>query len=187
MIFTETPLPGACVIDLEQRRDERGFFSRVFCRAEFATQGLETDFVQINSSLSTRRGTLRGLHYQIEPAAEVKVVRCVAGALWDVIVDLRSTSSSFGSWFGAELTAANRRMMYVPRGFAHGFLTLTDHCETIYLVSDAYAPVLERGVRWNDPYFGIRWPSSPAVLSEKDDTWPNFDPIRHAIPLDPSA
>lgn len=183
MIFTATPLPGAFLIDVEQRNDERGFFARVFCQAEFATQGLETDFVQINNSLTMRRGTLRGLHYQIEPAAEVKVVRCVAGALWDVIVDLRSTSPTFGRSFGAEITAANRRMMYVPRGFAHGLLTLTDHCEAIYLVSGVYAPGLERGVRWDDPYFGIQWPSHPAVLSEKDRTWPDFDPNRHAVTL----
>ncbi len=176
MIFTETPIPGAYLIDLEKRGDDRGFFARVFCRNEFAGQGLETEFVQINNSLSGDRGTLRGMHYQLGPAAEVKVVRCVKGALWDAILDLREGSASFGRSFGAELTAENRRMMYVPRGFAHGFLTLTGDCEAFYLVSAFYAPEAERGVRWNDPKFAIQWPSPPIVISEKDLDRPDFDP-----------
>jgi dTDP-4-dehydrorhamnose 3,5-epimerase len=176
MIFTETSLPGAYLIDLEKRGDDRGFFARVFCHDEFAEHGLETEFVQINNSLSANRGTLRGMHYQLAPAAEVKLVRCVAGALWDVILDLRPESPSFGRWFGTELTAANRRMMYVPRGFGHGFLTLSDECEAFYLVSAFYAPEAERGVRWNDPRFAIEWPSAPVVISEKDRERPDFDP-----------
>jgi len=176
MIFTETPIPGAYTIDLEKRGDDRGFFARVFCRNEFAEHGLETQYVQINNSLSVDRGTLRGMHYQLDPAAEVKVVRCLKGALWDAILDLRPGSPTFGRSFGAELTAENRRMMYVPRGFAHGFLTLSDDCEAFYFVSAFYAPEAERGVRWNDPKFAIQWPSPPIVISEKDRDRPDFDP-----------
>ena|ERR1051326_3842201 len=176
MIFTETPIPGAFLIDLEKRGDDRGFFARVFCRNEFAEHGLETEFLQINNSLSVERGTLRGMHYQLGQAAEVKLVRCLKGALWDVILDLREGSPTFGRSFGAELTADNRRMMYVPRGFAHGFLTLSGDCEAFYLVSAFYAPQAERGVRWNDPKFGIEWPAAPLVISEKDRDRPDFDP-----------
>ena len=176
MKFLPTPLAGAYLIDLEKRGDERGFFARAFCRREFAEIGLETEFVQINNSLSATRGTLRGMHYQLEPAAEVKLVRCVAGALWDVILDLRPGSATVGRWFGAELSAQSRRMMYAPKGFAHGFVTLADDTEAFYLVSAFYAPDLERGVRWNDPHFGIEWPLAPAVISDKDRDRPDFDP-----------
>ncbi|HTV88142.1 MAG TPA: dTDP-4-dehydrorhamnose 3,5-epimerase [Stellaceae bacterium] len=179
MRFTSTPLPGAYLIDLEPHGDERGFFARAFCRNEFAEHGLETGFVQINDSLSARRGTLRGMHYQLEPAAEVKLVRCVAGVLWDAIIDLRPQSPSFGRWFGAELSAENRRMMYVPRGFAHGFITLSDDVEAFYLVSAFYAPDRERGIRWNDPRFGIAWPIAPVVLSDKDRERPDFAATSH--------
>jgi dTDP-4-dehydrorhamnose 3,5-epimerase len=176
--FMETPLPGAFLIDPEPRGDDRGFFARVFCAEEFAAAGLETRFVQINNSWSRHRGTLRGLHYQVEPHAEVKVVRAVSGALWDVMLDVREGSRTFGRWFGAELTAANRRMMYVPRGFAHGFVTLTDETEALYLVSTPYEAASERGVRWDDPAFGISWPVQPAVLSDKDRGHPDFEPGR---------
>ena len=177
MIFTETPITGAYLIDLEKRGDDRGFFARVFCRNEFDERDLDTEFVQINNSLSAERGTLRGLHYQVAPAEEVKVVRCVAGALWDVILDIRPGSPTFGRWFGAELTAANRRMMYAPRGMAHGFVTLADDTEAFYLVSTFYAPERERGIRWNDPHFGIEWPVTPMVMSDKDRDRPDFDPV----------
>jgi dTDP-4-dehydrorhamnose 3,5-epimerase len=176
MIFSQTPIPGAYLIDIEKRGDDRGFFARVFCRDEFAEHGLETEFLQINNSLSVDRGTLRGMHYQLGPAAEVKVVRCLKGALWDAILDLREGSPTFGRSFGAELTADNRSMMYVPRGFAHGFLTLSGDCEAFYLVSALYAPQAERGVRWNDPKFAIQWPASPIVISDKDRDRPGFDP-----------
>jgi dTDP-4-dehydrorhamnose 3,5-epimerase len=176
MIFTETPIAGAYLIDLEKHGDDRGFFARVFCRNEFGERDLETQFVQINNSLSAERGTLRGLHYQLSPAEEVKVVRCVAGALWDVILDIRPQSATFGRWFGAELTAANRRMMYAPRGMAHGFVTLADHTEAFYMVSAFYAPERERGIRWNDRRFGIEWPVTPIVMSDKDRHRPDFDP-----------
>lgn len=179
MLFNPTPLRDAFTIDLEKRGDDRGFFARFFCVDEFERHGLETYFVQANNSLSTRRGTLRGMHYQLAPSAEVKVVRCLRGAVWDVIIDIRPDSPTFGRWFGEELTAENRRMMYVPRGFAHGILTLADEAELLYLVSDVYAPQQERGIRWNDPRFGVRWPIEPTEVSPKDAAWPDFDPAWH--------
>ena len=181
MIFHETPVHGVRLIELEKRGDARGFFARMFCENEFGAAGLETRFVQVNNSLTGKKGTLRGLHYQMEPAAEVKVVRCVKGALWDAVVDLRPDSPTCGKWFGAELSAENRNMMYVPRGFAHAFLTLTDDVEAIYLVSQFYSPQNERGVRWNDPHFGVQWPIEPAEISEKDAKWPDFDPEFHGV------
>jgi len=181
MIFTPTPLAGAYLIDLEKRGDARGFFARVFCEREFGEAGLETRFVQANNSLSAKRGTLRGLHYQLPPAAEVKLVRCLRGALWDVIVDLRPDSPTFRKWFGAELSAENRRMMYVPRGFAHAILTLTDDTEAFYMVSAFYAPEEERGVRWNDPAIGIEWPIAPVEISPKDAGWPDLSPEFHQL------
>lgn len=183
MKFHYTALAGAHLIELEKRGDDRGFFARYFCEREFAAKGLETRFVQINDSLSAHKGTLRGLHYQLPPAAEVKVVRCVRGALWDAIVDLRPDSPTYRKWFGAELSADNRLMMYVPRGFAHAILTLSDDAEAIYLVSAFYGPQQERGVRWNDPAIGIAWPIEPAEVSPKDATWPDFDPAFHGIEL----
>jgi len=179
MIFTETPIPGAYVIELDKRGDDRGFFARAFCVNEFDAHGLDRNVAQINNSLSAERGTLRGMHYQLPPQAETKIVRCVRGSLWDVILDLRQGSATFGHWHGAELSAANRKMMYVPKGFAHGFLTLEDNTEVFYLVTAFYAPELERGVRWNDPRFGIRWPFEPVVISDKDRNLPDFDPARH--------
>ena len=176
MKILPTPLAGAHLIELEKRGDHRGFFARVFCEREFAAAGLETRFVQANTSLSTRRGALRGMHYQLPPAAEVKLVRCVRGALYDVIMDLRPDSATFGKWFGVELTAENRAMMYVPRGFAHGFITLADDTEALYLVSAFYAPEMERGIRFDDPHFAVRWPLAPVELSDKDRAWPSYDP-----------
>ena len=181
MKFNPTPLKGAYTIDLEKRGDDRGFFGRFFCENEFADAGLETRFVQVNNSLTAKKGTLRGLHYQLPPAAEVKVVRCIRGALWDVIVDIRAGSPTFGKWFGAELTAENRTMMYVPRGFAHAFVTLEDDTEALYLVSAFYSPENERGVRWNDPAVAIDWPITPSEISEKDSNWPDLDPEFHGF------
>ncbi len=140
MIFRPTPIAGAYVIDLEKRGDERGFFARAFCQNEFAQAGLVTNFVQANDSLSAQRGTLRGMHYQLVPKAETKVIRCIQGALWDCIVDVRPASPTFGRWYGEELTATNRRMLYAPKGCAHGFITLSDECEAWYLVDEFYAP-----------------------------------------------
>jgi dTDP-4-dehydrorhamnose 3,5-epimerase len=179
--FHDTPIHGARLIDLEPRGDDRGFFARLYCEEEFVEAGLVPAFVQINDSLSGTEGTLRGLHYQLPPHAETKVVRCVRGSLWDVILDIRPDSPTFGSWFGATLSADDRRMMYVPEGVAHGFLTLAPDTEAVYLVSTAYAPDAERGIRWDDPRFGIQWPVQPRELSDKDATWPDFDPDFHAV------
>lgn len=179
MIFTETEVAGVFVIDLEKRSDERGFFARMFCEKEFSDHGLATRFVQANNSLAETKGTLRGLHYQLAPKSEVKLVRCVRGSLLDVIVDLREDSETFCQHIAVELTAENRRMLYVPKNFAHGFITLEDRTETLYLVDEFYAPDRERGIRWNDPKFGIDWPLEPVVISDKDRTHPNFDPAHH--------
>jgi len=179
VIFQETALAGAYLIDLEKRGDERGFFARVFCEKEFSAHGLVTHFVQVNNSLSADRGTLRGMHYQLAPNAETKLVRCIRGALWDVILDLRPGSPSFGKSVGVELSAENRRMIYVPKGFAHGFVTLQTDTEAFYFADEFYAPDCERGVRWNDPRFGIEWPIEPAVISDKDRSQRSFDPAWH--------
>ena len=179
MKFVPTPLHGAYTIELEKRGDHRGFFARFFCEREFGAVGLETRFVQVNNSLTAAAGTLRGMHFQVPPAAEVKVVRCIRGALHDVIVDLRPGSPTYLKSFGADLSAENRVMMYVPRGFAHGFITLSDDAEALYLVSDFYAPELERGVRFDDSRFGIRWPAQPRVISDKDAHQRDFDPVWH--------
>jgi dTDP-4-dehydrorhamnose 3,5-epimerase len=181
MKFHATELADAFVVELEKRGDERGFFARLYCEREFGAAGISARFVQINNSLSAQRGTLRGLHYQLAPAAEAKLVRCIRGALYDAIVDLRPDSPSFLRWFGAELSAENRRMMYVPRGFAHGMLSLQDDTEVFYLASDFYSPQDERGVRWNDPRFAIRWPLEPVEVSPKDRQWPDYDPAFHGV------
>lgn len=184
MLFNESPIPGAFTIELEKRGDDRGFFARAFCIDEFKNAGLVSDIRQINNSLSADAGTLRGLHYQLAPKAETKIVRCIRGSLWDVIVDLRDGSETFGKWFGAELSAENRRMMYVPKGFGHGFITLADDTEALYLVDECYAPEHERGLRWDDPTFGIDWPMQPKVLSDKDANQRDFDPDWH-LTLEP--
>ncbi len=179
MIFTRTPIAGAYLIELEKRSDERGFFARAFCENEFAAHGLAPRFVQVNNSLSRERGTLRGMHYQLAPKAETKLVRCIRGALYDVILDLREGSPSFGRSYGAELSAENRAMMYVPKGFAHGFITLEPDTEAFYFVDEFYAPAQERCIRWNDPRFAIAWPAQPAVISDKDGKQKDFDPAWH--------
>lgn len=183
MKFIPTPLQGAYLIELERHGDDRGFFARFYCAREFGQVGLATEFVQINTSLSAKRGTLRGMHYQLAPVAEVKVVRCLRGSLYDCILDLRPDSSTYGQSFGAELNDVNRLMMYVPRGFAHAILTLRDDTEAFYLVSDYYSPESERGVRWNDPRFKIEWPIAPVEISPKDTAWPDFDPAFHGVDL----
>lgn len=179
--FQPTPVAGSHLVDPVRRGDDRGFFSRLFCGEEFAAMGLESRFVQVNNSLTRQKHALRGMHYQLPPAAEVKVVRCIRGALFDVVADLRPDSPSFGRWFGAELTAENRRMLVVPRGCAHGFLTLEPDTEALYLVSATYAPEQERGLRFDDPFFNIEWPAAPVELSPKDAGWPAFDPEWHAV------
>ncbi|QDU89349.1 dTDP-4-dehydrorhamnose 3,5-epimerase [Pirellulimonas nuda] len=179
MLFHPTELDGAFLIEPELRGDQRGFFARIFCEREFSAHGLVTEYVQANNSLTATPGTLRGLHYQLPPNAETKLVRCVRGSLWDCIVDLRPHSPTHGKWFGAELSADNRLMMYVPHGFAHGFLTLSADAEALYLVDQFYAPESERIVRWDDPRFAIEWPRRPVSLSEKDAGAPDFDPGYH--------
>jgi dTDP-4-dehydrorhamnose 3,5-epimerase len=175
MLFSETPLKGSYLINLEKREDDRGFFARFFCKNEFEGLGLDYNIVQINNSLSKDKGTLRGVHYQLTPKEETKIVRCIKGKLYDVIVDLRKDSATFLKWFGAELSEENRTMMYVPKGFAHAFLTMTENTEAFYLTTEFYAPELERGIRWNDPKIGIKWPFAPVVISEKDNKHPDFD------------
>ncbi|TWT44059.1 dTDP-4-dehydrorhamnose 3,5-epimerase [Phycisphaerae bacterium RAS1] len=182
MIFHRTPLSGAYVIEPEKKGDERGFFARAFCQKEFAAHDLVTSFVQVNNSLSAQKGTLRGMHYQLPPHAETKLVRCIRGSLYDLILDLRPGSPTFGQSFGAEISAENRLMMYVPKGFGHGFMTLTDNTEAFYFVDDFYAPEQERGVRWNDPKFKLQWPLEPTVLSDKDRAHRDFDPAWHLPP-----
>lgn len=176
MIFTGLPLAGAYLIDLEPRRDERGFFARGFCAREFEEHGLKTGLVQANVSQNFRKGTVRGMHYQRPPHAEVKLVRCVNGAIFDAIIDLRPGSATYLQWTAVELTRENRRMLYVPEGFAHGYQSLTDDSEVLYLVTESYAPDFEAAVRWNDPLFGISWPLANVTLSPKDATHPDFRP-----------
>jgi dTDP-4-dehydrorhamnose 3,5-epimerase len=175
MNFKKTPITGAYVVDIEPKGDERGFFARGFCQQEFEALGLNSKIVQANIGVSRQRGTLRGLHYQVSPYAETKLIRCTAGAVFDVIVDLRPASSSYRKWLGVELAADTRRMLYVPEGCAHGYLTLVDNTEIFYLVSQFYSAESERGLRWNDPVFGIEWPiTQDLVISEKDRRWPNW-------------
>jgi dTDP-4-dehydrorhamnose 3,5-epimerase len=179
MKFTATPLQGAFVIELEKRGDDRGFFARVFCEREYQQHGLNHDIVQINTSLSKIKGTLRGMHYQLAPKAEDKIIRCLRGTLFDVIVDLRPESPTFLKHFAIELTGENRTMLYVPKGFAHGFITLEPDTEAFYLVTEYYAPDRERGLRYNDPKLGIPWPLEPVVISDKDKAHPDFNPAIH--------
>ncbi|MDP9015019.1 MAG: dTDP-4-dehydrorhamnose 3,5-epimerase family protein [Pseudomonadota bacterium] len=168
MIFTESPLRGAYLIDMTRMEDERGFFARSFCADEFAARGLATHMSQCSVSFNAKKATLRGLHFQASPHDEEKLVRCTGGALFDVIVDLRPESPTRLGWFGAELTAANRRALYIPKGFAHGFLSLADDTEVFYMISVPHAAGFAKGLRWNDPALAIRWPMQPAVISKRD-------------------
>jgi dTDP-4-dehydrorhamnose 3,5-epimerase len=174
MIFTETKLKGAFIIDLEKREDERGFFARTFCAEEFKKHGLNTYMPQSNMSLSKYKNTIRGMHYQIDGAEEAKLIRCTKGAILDVIIDIRKDSPTYCQYISVELTEKNYRMLYVPEGFAHGFCTLVDNVEVSYQVSQFYTPGKEKGIRWNDPTFGINWPTDNPILSEKDATHPDF-------------
>lgn len=175
MIFEETKLKGAYIIHPERLEDDRGFFARAWCKKEFKQRGLRAELVQCNISYNKLRSTLRGMHYQLKPYEETKLVRCTAGAIYDVIIDIRPDSSTYKQWIGVELSAANRTMLYVPRGFAHGYVTLVDNAEVFYQVTEFYAPGVERGIRWNDPEFSILWPNAASlVISEKDKTWPDF-------------
>jgi dTDP-4-dehydrorhamnose 3,5-epimerase len=175
MIFTESPLPGAYVVELERLTDERGFFARSYCADEFAARGLGPELRQCSVSYNARKATLRGMHYQGAPHEEHKLVRCTAGAIFDVIVDIRISSPTYRRWFGAELSFANRRSMFIPPGFAHGFMSLTDDAEVYYMISVPHAPQSGRGFRWNDPAFAIEWPLPPAVISARDAAYPLLD------------
>ena len=172
MKFAETPLAGAYILELERREDERGFFARSFCRREFAEHGLEPLVAQCNVSWNRMKGTLRGMHYQAPPVSEAKLVRCSRGAIHDVIVDLRRESPTYLHHFATELTADNRRQLYIPDHFAHGFLTLTDDAEVAYQMSEYFTPGAARGIRYDDPAVGIRWPHPVAVISGQDAAWP---------------
>lgn len=172
MKIESTPLVDAALVHLEPHGDDRGFFARTFCTEEFRQAGLITDVVQANMSYNADRGTLRGMHYQTMDAPEAKLIRCVSGAVWDCIIDMREDSPTYRQHFGVELSAKNRTAFYVPPMFAHGFITLTDDAEVMYQVSGPYTPSAERGVRYNDPVIGIEWPMEPATLSDKDANWP---------------
>jgi dTDP-4-dehydrorhamnose 3,5-epimerase len=172
--FTETPLAGAYVIDIEPRADERGFFARTWCREEVEALGLNAEIAQCSTSYNKERGTLRGMHYQARPYAECKFVRCIRGAIYDVILDLRPSSPTYKEWFGVELTADNRRGLFIPEDLAHGFQTLADDTEVYYQISEFYQPDYSRGVRWNDPAFNIRWPLEERIMSERDLSFPDF-------------
>jgi len=172
MIFTPTPLDGSYLIDLEPFADERGWFARFYCKEEFEAIQHDKEWVQLNHSATYQKGSIRGMHFQLHPYKEIKMVRCVVGSVFDVIIDLRSNSPSFLQWVGAELSANNKRMMYIPRGFAHGFQTLENNCELIYHHTEIYKPEAERGLRYNDPRVGIRWPLPLGSISKKDSEHP---------------
>ncbi len=176
MLFHETKLEGAFVIELEKRADTRGFFARGWCQKEFEDHGLVAQVVQANISYNRKKGTLRGMHYQVAPVEETKLVRCVRGGIYDVIIDLRPESPTYKQWIGVALTAENYKMLYVPENFAHGLQTLEDDTEVIYQVSQFYTPGAERGMRWNDPAFRIEWPQDIEVISDKDADWPDYMP-----------
>ena len=174
MKFTETKLRGAFIIDIEPREDERGFFARSWCEDEFIQHGLNPKLVQCNISFNKKRGTLRGMHYQVAPFAEAKLVRCTMGSIYDVIIDLRAISATYKQWFSIELSAENRRSLYIPEDFAHGFQTLTDNAEVFYQMSEFYHPECARGVRWNDPMFNIEWPQKVPIISDIDNNYPDW-------------
>ena len=177
MKFVSTPIAGVAVLELEERRDERGFFARSFCQDEFTAHGLQPDVLQCNLSYNVQAGTLRCMHYQLAPATEAKLVSCISGAIVDIIVDLRPGSPTFRQHVAVELSAANRRSLYVPPMFAHGFQTLVDHTEVLYQVSERYTPGQERGLRYDDPALGLTWPLPVTAISEKDAGWPLLEPV----------
>lgn len=174
MEFQKTLLEGAFIVKVKRLEDERGYFGRVFCEDEFKDQGLDPKIVQANMSTNKLKGTLRGMHYQNEPYQETKFIRCVRGSLFDIIIDLRETSATYMQSFGVELSEDNAKALYVPRGFAHGFITLKDNTTALYMVSQRYHPDAESGIRWNDPLFKLDWPIEPICVSSKDQTWPDF-------------
>ena len=175
MIFTETKLKGAYLIEIECSEDKRGYFARTFCREEFEKHGLTSSIAQCNVSYNRKKGTLRGMHYQAAPFAEAKLVTCLTGSIYDVMIDLRADSATYCQWLAVELSGHGRRnMLYVPAGFAHGFQTLEDHSEVFYQMSEFYSPQSARGIRWDDPTFAVQWPEAPQMLLEHDKTYPDF-------------
>jgi dTDP-4-dehydrorhamnose 3,5-epimerase len=180
VIFAPTKLSGAVIVDLDRREDDRGFFARTFCQREFEEHGLDPCVAQCNVSVNRRRGTLRGMHWQQAPHGEAKLIRVTRGAIWDVIVDLRAGSPTHGDWFGVELSAESRRALYVPQDFAHGFQTLVDDVEIFYQMSTPYVPDAQRGFRWDDPAFAIRWPIGAPILNERDAAYSDFSLARSA-------
>lgn len=176
MNFVPGQLSGSYVIEAERRHDERGYFARVWCEREYRAHGLDLKIAQCSVSYNEKKGTLRGMHYQSPPSAETKIVRCLRGALYDVIVDLRPHSKTFLQWMGVELTAENGRMLYIPKGVAHGFQTLVAGTEVAYQMSEFYASETSSGFRWNDPLIGLQWPSDERIISERDRGYPNLDP-----------
>lgn len=174
MRFIETPLNSAFVIEPERLEDDRGFFARTWCQREFSAHGLNPNLVQCNVSFNSKTGTLRGMHHQAAPHEEAKLVRCTMGSIYDVIIDIRPDSTTYKAWFAVELTALNRKMLYVPEGFSHGFLTLADDTEVFYQMSEFYSPDCASGIRWNDPQFGIIWPEVVSIIADKDKHFPDF-------------
>ena len=175
MIFTETVLKGAFLVEVKKLEDDRGFFGRAWCQQEFEDHGLNANIRQINTSFTHKKGTIRGMHYQIDPYQESKFIRCTRGRIFDVIIDLRPDSETFMQWIGHELSEDNYRMVFVPENFAHGFVTLQDHCEVYYPTTEFYTPGSERGIRYNDPAYNIDWPVEVEVVSEKDMGHADFD------------
>jgi len=174
LIFTETTLKGAYVIESQKQEDSRGFFARTFCKQEFSKHGLNADVTQCSVSFNPREGTLRGMHFQVAPFEEVKLVRCTMGSIFDVIIDLRVGSATYKKWFGVELSARNHKTLYIPPNFAHGFETLVDDSEVFYQISQFYSAEHARGVRWNDPAFDVKWPFVPKIINERDRNYPDF-------------
>jgi dTDP-4-dehydrorhamnose 3,5-epimerase len=172
MVFSETKLKGAFVINLKRLEDERGFFARTFCQKEFKEHGLNTQIAQANISYNKKRGTFRGMHMQLAPYEESKLIKCTRGAIYDVIIDMRISSDTYRQWIGVELTAENHQLLYVPEGFAHGFITLKNDTEVTYQMNQFYTPGSEKGFRWNDPAFSIVWPIQPILIAEKDKNFP---------------
>jgi dTDP-4-dehydrorhamnose 3,5-epimerase len=172
MTFTETSLKGSYIIDLNLFKDERGWFARTYCKNEFTEIGFNKEWMQMNHSFTKIKGTLRGMHYQLPPFSEAKLVRCIAGAVYDVIIDLRKGSATFLQWFGTELSAENKKMLFIPEGFAHGFQSLTDNCELIYHHSQFYKPGAEGGIKYNDPRVNIKWAEPATIISERDNQYP---------------
>jgi dTDP-4-dehydrorhamnose 3,5-epimerase len=176
MLFTQTDLEGAYILELERLEDERGFFARTWCQQEFSDWGLDANLLQCSISFNKKKGTLRGMHLQLPPSAETKLVRCTQGAIYDVIIDLRSNSRTYMQWTAVELTAENRKALYIPKGFAHGFQTLEDNTEIFYQMSEFYNSDFARGFRWNDPNFDIHWPEAVTMMSGRDQEYKDFIP-----------